>query len=412
MIMQKGLRIKDIFQVFSGATPSSDVERFWDGDIVWVTPADMTDFGYIETGSNNITLEGYNSCGTHYVPEGSIIISSRAPIGKINIVKRVMCTNQGCKSLVPHKKNVNTKYIAYCLYDKVIFINSLGQGTTFNELPLKSLVSLNLTLPSDEYQQRAVNYLDEKLFSINNRIEVLEKQKDAYSRLKKSIIHQAVTRGLNPDVSLIHSGIDSIGMIPKHWEMKRLKDVVSINTKTLPEDTPNSYTFKYIDISNVTNEGVILGGETMSFYEAPSRARRIIERNDVIVSTVRTYLRAIARIDFSTEDIVVSTGFAVLTPNKGMNSVFITYGVRDVNIVDEICKRSTGVSYPAISASRLSAISIPVPPSAEQKDIAAYLDENCTKIDAIIDNISKQIDASKRLKKALINEVITGQRTI
>lgn len=269
-----------------------------------------------------------------------------------------------------------------------------------------------LDVPPIHTQQRVVNYLDEKLVSINNRLEVLEKQKDAYSRLKKSIIHQAVTRGLNPDVSLIHSGIDSIGMIPKHWEMKRLKDVVSINTKTLPEDTPNSYTFKYIDISNVTNEGVILGGETMSFYEAPSRARRIIERNDVIVSTVRTYLRAIARIDFSTEDIVVSTGFAVLTPNKGMNSVFITYGVRDVNVVDEICKRSTGVSYPAISASRLSAISIPVPPSDEQKDIAAYLDEKCTKIDAIIDNISKQIDASKRLKKALINEVITGQRTI
>ena len=95
----RNLRIKDIFNVVSGATPSSKVESFWDGDVIWVTPADMTDFGYIESGSNNITLEGYNSCGTQYVPKGSIIISSRAPIGKINIAQNKLCTNQGCKSL-------------------------------------------------------------------------------------------------------------------------------------------------------------------------------------------------------------------------------------------------------------------------------------------------------------------------
>lgn len=411
MIMQKELRIKDIFQVFSGATPSSDVERFWDGEIVWVTPADMTDFGYIETGSNNITLEGYNSCGTHYVPEGSIIISSRAPIGKINIVKRVMCTNQGCKSLVPHKKNVNTKYIAYCLYDKVIFINSLGQGTTFNELPLKSLVSLNLTLPSDEYQQRAVNYLDEKLFSINNRIEVLEKQKDAYSRLKKSIIHQAVTRGLNPDVSLIHSGIDSIGMIPKHWEIKRTKDIFpKYSTGLTPESKVESnYSederFTWVTIGDMNSKIV-----TKSFM---CLSEKVVKEKSPIQSPQGSLLfsfkLSIGKVAFAGKDLYTNEAIVTLPPNKTVDLNYFYY------LIPKICMdNATENIYGAkmLNQKIIACMIFALPPLSEQQAISKYLDEKCTKIDAIIDNISKQIDASKRLKKALINEVITGQRTI
>lgn len=85
---------------------------------------------------------------------------------------------------------------------------------------------------------------------------------------------------------------------------------------------------------------------------------------------------------------------------------------RDGNIVDAICCLSTGVSYPAISASRLSSISIAIPPLAEQQAIATYLDEKCAKIDAAVENIGKQIEASKRLKRAIINEAISGKTTI
>jgi type I restriction enzyme S subunit len=269
-----------------------------------------------------------------------------------------------------------------------------------------------LDIPSLSVQQRMVDYLDEKLAKIDERIAVLEKQKNAYARLKKSVIHQAVTRGLNPNVPLKDSGIEWIGMIPEHWEVKRIKDVVSINTQVLPENTPYDYMFKYIDIGNVSSDGKITIGEDVSFYEAPSRARRIIKRGDVLVSTVRTYLRAIARVDFEANDIIASTGFAVLSPKTRVDSAFVVNAIRDIYIVDAICSLSTGVSYPAISALRLSSISFAIPPLTEQQAIATYLDEKCAKIDAVIENIGKQIDASKCLKRALINEVITGQRAV
>jgi type I restriction enzyme S subunit len=313
------------------------------------------------------------------------------------------------------KKNlVNPKFVSYFTKgtEYCNWKNRYCIQTTIQNISADKYNQLPISIPSLSVQQRIVDYLDEKLAKIDERIAVLEKQQDAYVRLKKSVIHQAVTRGLNPNVPLKDSGVDWIGMIPEHWEVKRIKDVMSINTQVLPENTPYDYMFKYIDIGNVSSDGKITIGEDVSFYEAPSRARRIIKRGDVLVSTVRTYLRAIARVDFEANDIIASTGFAVLSPKTRVDSAFVVNAIRDIYIVDAICSLSTGVSYPAISALRLSSISFAIPPLTEQQAIANYLDDKCTKIDAVIENIGKQIDASKRLKRALINEVITGQRAV
>lgn len=310
---------------------------------------------------------------------------------------------------VPNKIAIG-KFIYY--YATLFPFKKYSTATALPSMTQTALYQIPFNLPTIEEQQRIVDYLDAKLSEIDKRVSVLEKQKNAYARLKKSIIHQAVTRGLNPDVRLKDSGLKWIGMIPEHWEVKRLKDVVSINAETLPEDTPYNYTFKYIDISNVSSEGIINLGEGLTFDESPSRARRIVKKGDVLVSTVRTYLRAIARIDFEANNIIASTGFAVLSPKRGIDSAFIANAVRDANIVDAICSISTGVSYPAISASRLSSISIAMPPLEEQRGIAASLNEKCAKIDAAIENIGKQIEASKRLKRAIINEAICGKSNI
>lgn len=97
-------KTKYLFSIVNGSTPESNDLNCWDGDISWITPADMEDFGEIAFGERNITTFGYDSCGTSLLPIGSIVISTRAPIGKINITTNVLCTNQGCKSLVGNKQ--------------------------------------------------------------------------------------------------------------------------------------------------------------------------------------------------------------------------------------------------------------------------------------------------------------------
>lgn len=187
----------------------------------------------------------------------------------------------------------------------------------------------------------------------------------------------------------------------------RLKDVACVNLNTLDESTRGDYSFKYIDISSVSFADGITLGEDIKFAEAPSRARRVVKKGDVLISTVRTYLRAIADIDWDAENIVASTGFAVFTPNKNVNTRFLAYAAKSTEVINQICANSKGVSYPAIQASVLSSVVIPYFTISEQEAIAAYLDKECEKIGCEIVLLERKADAYNRLRRSLINQAVT-----
>lgn len=187
----------------------------------------------------------------------------------------------------------------------------------------------------------------------------------------------------------------------------RLKDLTNVNSATLPENTHPNYSFQYIDISSVSSDGVINLGEEIQFYESPSRARRIVKEGDVLISTVRTYLKAIASVSFDIPNMIASTGFAVCSPKSIISSKYLAYATRTDDVIDAICKDSTGVSYPAITASRLSSISIPFCLKQEQDLITSYLDGKIATIDNRINTLKKEADAYSRLKSSLIQTTVT-----
>lgn len=187
----------------------------------------------------------------------------------------------------------------------------------------------------------------------------------------------------------------------------RLKDVAELNVRSLDDSTSDDYVFKYIDISSVSFENGITLGEDLAFRNAPSRARRIVQKGDVLVSTVRTYLRAIADIDWDAENIIASTGFAVFTPNKNINPRFLAYAVKSSEVINQICSISKGVSYPAIQATILSSVRIPFYALSEQYIIATYLDRECDKITKEIDLLEQKINCYHNLQNSLINKVVT-----
>ena len=184
---------------------------------------------------------------------------------------------------------------------------------------------------------------------------------------------------------------------------------IDINKRTLTDKTPNDYEFDYIDIGSVTYGVHGFSSERMIFDNSPSRARRIVKKGDTIISTVRTYLKAIASIDDDVSDLIVSTGFAVVSPKKLVFSKYFSYWLTANYTIDEICALSTGVSYPATNASAISNLFCLVPPLSEQKAIADYLDKKTAQIDQIIQTINTQIEKLKELRKTLINDVVTGK---
>lgn len=183
-------KTKYLFSIVNGSTPESNNLNCWDGDISWITPADMEDFGEIAFGERNITTFGYDSCGTSLLPIGSIVISTRAPIGKINITTNVLCTNQGCKSLVGNKDNKYFFYLLYALKDQLTL---LGRGTTFLELSTSALANFKIIIPKDEEQICIVNYLDCQCRKIDSILKDKQQQLEKIRQQKKSLIYEYVT---------------------------------------------------------------------------------------------------------------------------------------------------------------------------------------------------------------------------
>ncbi|HBB35660.1 MAG TPA: hypothetical protein DDZ80_10095 [Cyanobacteria bacterium UBA8803] len=187
-----------------------------------------------------------------------------------------------------------------------------------------------------------------------------------------------------------------------------LKYVTQINGEALSESISSEFVIKYIDIGSVDSTGRISQIDEFTFVNSPSRARRRVKQGDTIVSTVRTYLKAIAYIDQDESSLIASTGFAVLSAIPSiLYPRYLYYWMRSDFIVDEICARSVGVSYPATNASEIGSIPIPTPPIEQQKSIASFLDRKTAAIDTLIAKKQRLIQLLEEKRTALINQAVT-----
>lgn len=172
--------VNNLAEVFNGATPSTTVENNYGGEIVWITPKDLSDQKqkFVYRGERNITQIGYDSCSTHILPLNTILMSSRAPIGLLAITKAELCTNQGFKNLVPKESNTAT-YLYYYLQTYIKQIEQLGTGTTFKEVSREDILKFSILKPNDnilENWEARVNVINEKQLEIQKENENLIKQ--------------------------------------------------------------------------------------------------------------------------------------------------------------------------------------------------------------------------------------------
>jgi type I restriction enzyme S subunit len=203
------------------------------------------------------------------------------------------------------------------------------------------------------------------------------------------------------------SGVDYLGQIPNHWIVERLKYLTGLNPETLPEDTDPEREMIYVDIGGVDKLGRISDAERLPFASSPSRARRVVRNGDIIVSTVRTYLRAIAPIRDPEPNMVVSTGFAVVRPIDDLTTDYAAYALRAPYFVERVVANSKGVSFPAINETEMATYEIAVPPKVEQRTIAAFLDKETARIDALVAKRERLIDLLHEQRTALIKRAVT-----
>lgn len=167
-------KLGDIAKIVNGSTPSTSCRHYYDGDIVWITPKDLSiqKAKYINKGERNITQEGYNNCSAQLIPAHSILLTSRAPIGLIAINSVECCTNQGFKNIVIDRSIVNVEYLYYYLTYHIAEIEALGVGTTFKEISKRSLENYMLTLPDIKTQKIVADILStiDRKIALNRQI--------------------------------------------------------------------------------------------------------------------------------------------------------------------------------------------------------------------------------------------------
>jgi len=192
------------------------------------------------------------------------------------------------------------------------------------------------------------------------------------------------------------------------WKVYKVKQIADSNNDVLPENYEEEQEIDYIEIGSVTYEHGVRTTEKMKFGNAPSRARRIVHNGDTIISTVRTYLKAIAYINDSLADKIVSTGFSVVTPHKDVVAKFLYYALSTHSFISNVEAHSVGISYPAINNTNLMDLKIVLPMQREQIQIASYLDAKCSKIDEIIEKQQAIIEKLKEYKLSIITEAVTS----
>ena len=323
------------------------------------------------------------------------------------------------------RNQTNIKYLYYLFSINYLLINSLlAKGSTNQtELQRNKLLDFTLFLPPLPEQTAIANYLDKKTTWIANQITLLEKKRDTYLRLKKSLINKVITKGLNPNVELKDSGIDWMGKIPKHWEVKRVKDIgymySGLSGKS-GEDFRNEDEAKnkyFIPYTNILNNLYLNPSLVKPVVIEDGEKQNRIQKGDLFFLMSSEDYESIGKTSVLNENVseIYLNSFCkgVRITDKSVYPPFINYQLLSDKFRDGLRFEARGFTRINLKIDKVMGMTVCIPPSfSEQQEIADHLDQQSPKIDTIVSNINTQVQKLQTLRKSLINEVVTGERSI
>lgn len=414
------MRVKDLFKITAGNGFSIELQGRTNEQYPFLKCSDLASMEKQTSEVNNsvsqadVTKEGYN-----LIEPGSILMAKIGEAMKKNrrVLSRVTCCiDNNMQALTPEQSLYISRYALLVLMQ----INSEdydngGPIPSINNIKLKSAL---LPLPPLLEQQKIVDYLDEKCVKMDKILEVLSRQIEVLEQYKKSIIHEAVTKGLAPNVPMKPSGVEWIGGIPEHWEITKLKYLATGKVALFQDgdwiesDVIEESGIRYLTSGNVgagyyknQGHGYIA---TESFKKLGCLA---VYPGDLMISRLNS---PIGRACIVPEDypIYVVAVDNVILRGDYFDTKYMMYAMNSLRYSEHLELIARGSTMQRISRTILGNVHIWFPPLQEQQEIADYLDEKCAKVDAILDIKRKQIEVLKKRRQSLIYEYVTGKRRV
>jgi type I restriction enzyme S subunit len=380
--------IGSIAEVIGGGTPSTAITDYWGGKIIWLTPTEVVsrDGGVITDSERHLTLAGLGNSGAQLLPPDTVMLTTRASVGYTAIAGVELCTNQGFQSLIPNR-DILSKFLMFWIQANRHEFESRAAGSTFKEISKANVKSLKILLPSLEEQRRIVDLVS----SVDLYIFALQQQADAARVARNAVLSELLSAG----------GED--------WIETTLGEVAELNpeaTKNFPADQ----VIRYIDLASVSHEtGISQDLTEVKYGDAPGRARRVVRVADVLVSTVRPYLKGFALVPKDLDGGVASTGFAVVRakPDKTLPG-FIWAFVGLEPFVLHLMDRATGSNYPAVRPEDIASFKLMLPPIAEQKRIVDLV----SSMDDMIKTTHHAVSNATRMRSGLLSDLLSGKHEI
>ncbi|MGI8552815.1 MAG: restriction endonuclease subunit S [Dehalococcoidia bacterium] len=397
------LRLKHVSErIVGGSTPASGEERYWDGDVVWVTPADVSKSLGITGSERRITDAGLASCSSVIVPPGSIVVTSRAPVGGIALAKVSLCTNQGCKAIVPNPLRLSSEFVFHVLGVMKRELQSLSRGTTFQEITTTQLANVEVPIPQLETQQSIVAFLTHADRRINRLIRLKRRLIDLLNEEKQAIIQRAVTHGLVSDVQFKPSGVEWLGDVPEHWEVSRCGQLFREVIETGHPD------LELLSIDRF--RGVVRQADIGRKERAPDErsAYKLVQCGELAYNLMNAFMGSIG---VSPLDGILSPAYAVARPTRAVYPTYFHYLLRTPMYLTQFNRYSYGIMYERnrLYFDRFKTIPTLLPPFEEQSRIVQHISREASQLDLALAKAQHGIDLLREYRTRLIADVVTGK---
>ena len=377
-------KLGEVCTIVSGSTPKTSVTSYWDGNIKWITPAELNeDTFYIMDSVRHITEEGKEKTGLSYLPTGTVILSSRAPIGKTAIAGCEMCCNQGFKNLICSDAIYN-EYLYFFLKSKTDYLNSLGRGATFKEISKSIVESIEIPLPEVNQQKE----IAEKFKKLEQLISLRKQQLAKLDELVKARF------------------VEMFGTFPANpfrWDTGKIQDVVSDVRYGSSRPAVEGGKYPYLRMNNITYSGELDLRDTKRIDIPDSELDKCtVRRGDVLFNRTNSKELVGKTCVYNRDELMVLAGFVIrVRINERIRpevlSAFLNMDFSKRMLIG-MCK--TAIGQANINAKELQNIDLYIPPIELQDQFVTLKN----KIDQQKQTVQQSLEKLELMKKALMQE--------